>query len=70
MAQSRKELKELNISDSQRKKSSSNEMALTREQMMKLDPEEVFDWEVEKLDEGLKELGLAIGKNWSKSKIS
>ena len=31
MAQSRKELKELNISDSQRKKSSSNEIALTKE---------------------------------------
>ena len=36
--------------------------------MMKLDPEEIFDWEVEKLDEGLKELGLIIGKTWSKSK--
>ena len=66
MAQSQKELKELNISERQRKKS--NQMALTKQEMMELDPEEVFEWEVEKLDEGLKELDVTIGKGWTKSK--
>ena len=68
MAQSQKELKELNISEHQRKKSSSIQMALTKEEMLKLDPEEVFEREVEKLDEGLKVLDVTIGKNWTKSK--
>ena len=68
MAQSQKEPKDLMIIERQRSRSTSNQMALTKEQVLALDPEEVFDWEVEKLDEGLKKLDVTIGKSWSKSK--
>ena len=63
MAQSAKELKETIVGERQRIKSTSNQMALTKDQLSKMDPEEVFDWEVEKLEEALKELGIEIGKN-------
>ena len=32
---------------------------------MDLDPIEVLDWEVERLEAGLKELGITIGVSWS-----
>ena len=68
MVQSQKELKDIIISELQRIKSTSNQMSLTKDQMSKMDPEEVFDWEVEKPEEALKELDTGIDKNWSKSK--
>ena len=43
-------------------------MAVTREKMLGMDPDEIFDWDAENLDAGLEELGITIGKNWSKSK--
>ena len=35
---------------------------------MELDPIEVLDWEVERLEAGLNELGITIGTSWSKSR--
>ena len=52
----------------QRKKSTTAKMAVTRQQLMDMDPEEVFEWEVENLEAGLKELGVTVGTKWSKSK--
>ena len=52
----------------QRKKSTTAKMAVTRQQLMDMDPEEVFEWEVENLEAGLKELGVTVGSKWSKSK--
>ena len=43
-------------------------MAATREEMLGMDPDEVFDWDSDNLDAGLKELDITIGKSWSKSK--
>ena len=43
-------------------------MAVTKQQLMGMDPDEVFDWDSDNLDAGLKELDITIGKNWSKSK--
>ena len=51
-----------------RNKSTSNQMEMTKQELMDLDPEDVFEWEVEKLEAGLKELGITIGISWSKSK--
>ena len=39
----------------------SNTVALTEEQPLELDSEEVFEWDVGKLDSGLKELDVTIG---------
>ena len=41
-------------------------MAVTREELIGMDPDEVFDWDSDKLDEGLKELDITKGKTWSK----
>ena len=43
-------------------------MTLTKEEIEKMDPEEVFEWDVEKLDAALKELNVKVGSSWSKSK--
>ena len=43
-------------------------MAATREQMMEMDPEEVFEWEVDNLDVGLKQLNVTVGVKWTKPK--
>ena len=43
-------------------------MAVTREKMLGMDPDEIFDWDAENLDAGLNELSITIGKSWSKSK--
>ena len=60
---------ELNIEKEQhQRKVSISKMAGTKEQMMEMDPEEVFEWDVETLDAGLKELNVTIGTSWSKSK--
>ena len=66
MAQSTKEL-EILQKNNQRKKSASN-MASSKAQMMKMVPKDVFDWDVDALDAGLKELCVTIRTNWSKSK--
>ena len=41
---------------------------VTKEQLKATDPDEVLDWEVSKVEASLKELGITIGKNWSKGK--
>ena len=65
MAQSQKELETLQNSN-QRKKSTSK-MATTKEDLVEKDPVEVFEWEVEALDAGLKEPSV-VGKSWSESR--
>ena len=42
-------------------------MSTSKEDMLNMDPEAVFEWEVEALDAGLKEFGVTIGKTWTKS---
>ena len=41
---------------------------MSKLELLDLDPIEVLDWEVEKLEAGLKELGITIGVSWSKSR--
>ena len=65
MAQSASELKDKN---QRGRKSTSNQMELSRAELMELDPIEVLDWEVERLEAGLNELGITIGVSWSKSR--
>ena len=67
MAQSQSELKE-NKNSRGRNKSTSNQMKMSKLELLDLDPIEVLDWEVEKLEAGLKELGITIGVSWSKSR--
>ena len=43
-------------------------MAGTKQLLLGMDPDEVFDWDSDNLDAGLKELDITIGKSWSKSK--
>ena len=38
-------------------------MAVTKEELMAMDPEDVFEWEATKLDAGLEALGVTIGKS-------
>ena len=68
MAQSASELNAKQGDSRSRNKSTSNQMEMSKQELLELDPEEVFDWEVEKLEAGLKELGVAIGVSKSKSK--
>ena len=67
MAQSQSELKE-NKNSRGRNKSTSNQMEMSKLELLDLDPIEVLDWEVEKLEAGLKELGITIAVSWSKSR--
>ena len=41
---------------------------VTKEQLKSTDPDEVLEWEVSKLESGLKVLSITIGKSWSKGK--
>ena len=43
-------------------------MAVQRAELLGMDPDDVFDWDSDNLDAGLKELDITIGKNWSQSK--
>ena len=36
-------------------------MPVTKQELVGMDPEEVFEWEVDNLDAGLEELGITIG---------
>ena len=65
MAQSASELKDKN---SRGRKSTSNQIEMSKLELMELDPIEVLDWEVERLEAGLNELGITIGVSWSKSR--
>ena len=40
----------------------------TKEELKSMDPDEIFSWEVPELDAALKELGIQMGKTWTKSK--
>ena len=67
MAQSQSELKE-NKNSRGRNKSTSNQMEMSKSELLDLDPIEVLDWEVEKLEAVLKELRITIGVSWSNSR--
>ena len=67
MAQSASELKE-NMNSRGRNKSTSNQMEMSKLELMDLDPIEVLDWDADRLKAGLKELGITIGVSWSKSR--
>ena len=41
---------------------------VTKEQLKTTTPDDVLDWEVSKVESGLKALEITIGKNWSKGK--
>ena len=43
-------------------------MELSRAELMELDPMEVLEWEVERLEAGLNELEITIGASWTKSR--
>ena len=59
----------LNSKNTQRKSSTSgNKMAVTVEQLMEFESDEIFIWNVEKLDATLKELKINVGTTWKKSK--
>ena len=66
MAQSANNESELNLSLKQRKRSMSSKMSLTKEQLMEMDTEEIFDWTVEKLDAALKEFNVTGASAWNK----
>ena len=59
---------ELPISQGPRNNSSSNKMVVTRQLLMEVAPKDIFEWDVEMLDTGLKEMGVTIGITWSKPK--
>ena len=40
----------------------------TNDQLKSMDPDEVFNGDIPVLDSALEELGIQIGKGWSKSK--
>ena len=65
MAQSASELKDKN---QRGRKSTSNQMELTRVELIELDPMEVLEWDVERLEAGLNELEITIGASWTKSR--
>ena len=65
MAQSANELKDKN---QRGRKSTTNQMELSRAELMELDPMEVLEWEVERLEAGLNELEITIGNSWTKSR--
>ena len=43
-------------------------MAVSKEELMELSPDDVFEFEVEKLDATLKELNISGYSGWKKSK--
>ena len=43
-------------------------MAVSKEELMELNPDDVFEFEVEKLDATLKELNISGYSGWKKSK--
>ena len=59
---------DLNIASAQRKSSTSAKMAVSKEELMELSPDDVFEFEVEKLDATLKELNISGYSGWKKSK--
>ena len=59
---------ETQSSKKSRRKSSIPNMHVTKQNLVGMDPEEMFELEVDNLDAGLEELGITIGTKWSKSK--
>ena len=68
MAQSAFNEPKLKDSAKKRSKSTLDKMAATKEELMQMDTEEIFDWDVDTLDAALKELNVTVGIGWSKSK--
>ena len=52
----------------QKQRRNSAKMATDKESMMKMDPKDVFGWDVENLDAGLKEMNITIGIDWVKAR--
>ena len=59
---------ETQSSNKSRRKSSILKMPVIKQDLVGMDPEEVFQWEVDNLDVCLEELGITIGTKCSKSK--
>ena len=43
-------------------------MAVTKQELMDMNVDEIFDWDSNKQDKGLEAMGIMIGKFWSKSR--
>ena len=43
-------------------------MTTSKDTPMELDPKEVFGWDVDNLDAGLKELSITVGTDWNKQR--
>ena len=68
MAQSAFNEPKLKDNTNQRRKSTFGKMASTKEELMQMDTEEIFGWDVETLDAALKEMNVTVKSEWSKSK--
>ena len=42
-------------------------MAMTKEQLMEMEIDEIFKWDIEKLDAVLKELNVSGATSWNKA---
>lgn len=60
MTQLEKNKLEINLSEQKQRKNSTNKMPKTKNEIEKVDPEEVFKWDVEKLNAALKELNVKV----------
>ena len=43
-------------------------MSVTKQEMLEMDPNDIFEWEVENLEAGLIEFGITISAKWTKSR--
>ena len=68
MAQSAFNEPKLKDNTRQRRKSTFDKMSVTKEELMEMDADEIFQWDVEKLDAALKELSVVVGVDWTKTK--
>ena len=59
---------DLNLSEQTHRKNSTTKITITKGEMENMDPDEVFEWDVETLDAALKELNVKGGSGWKKSK--
>ena len=39
---------------------------MEKQELVGMDPDEIFEWDSDKLDNRLKALDITIGKNWTK----
>ena len=43
-------------------------MATSKDTMLEMDPKEVFGWDVDNFEAGLKGLNIAVGTEWNKER--